>query len=158
VWKGNIGIQNTFEGGRTAISVEAATSVGATGTFYDIAGTWDTSDLQHFDSPSAGALRHLGNNPREFRVNIALALDSAANNEIDLKVVKWDDSASSFIDLDVFARQVNNFVGGRDVAFFTMSTKAELDKNDYIKLQVSNESSTSDITAELGSFFQIEER
>lgn len=158
VWKSNIGIENTFEGGQAGITVEAATTVTLQSTFYDLNGTWTTSDLQHFDSPSNGQLRHLGNNPREFDLNIAVTLASTANNEVDLKVVKWDDSAAGFVDLTIFKRQVNNLVGGRDVAFFTVGTKIELDQNDYIKLQVSNESSTADITAELGSFFQIEER
>ena len=57
-----------------------------------------------------------------------------------------------------FARQVNNLVGGRNVAFFTVSSKLELDQNDYVKLQVSNETSTANVTAELDSFFQVEER
>ena len=158
VWKGNIGIQNTFEGGQAGITVEAVTTVSAASTFYDIAGTWSTSDLQHFDSPGNGQLRHLGNNPREYDLNIALVLESAANDELNLKVVKWDDSASGFVDVATFARQVNNLVGGRNVAFFTVSSKLELDQNDYVKLQVSNETSTANVTAELDSFFQVEER
>lgn len=158
VWKDNIGIQNTFEGGQVGVTVEASTTVSATSTFYDLAGTWTTSDLQHFDSPSNGQLRHLGNNPREYDLNIAVALESVANDTLSLKVVKWDDSASGFSDVATFSRQVNNLVGGRDIAFFTIGTKIELDQNDYVKLEVSNESSTGDITAELGSFFQVEER
>jgi len=158
VWKGNVGMQNTFEGGQAVLAAEVATAIGATSTFYDIAGTWATSDLQHFDSPANGQLRHLGSNPREYDINIALVMESTANDELDLKVVKWDDSAAGFVDVSIFKRQVNNLVGGRNVAFFTVSSRIELDQNDFVKLQISNETGTNDATAEIDSFFQVEER
>lgn len=157
-WKDNVGIENTFEGGALEVSTEAATTVAATSTFYDVAGTFTAVDLQHFDSPVQGQLRHLGNTPREYKMNISLNLESFANDEINLKIVKWDDSASAFVDVVIFKRQVNNLVGGRDIAFFVVAVKVELDQNDYVKLQVSNETGTNDITAELGSFYELEER
>lgn len=73
---------------------------------------------------------------------------------------RWDDSASAFIPLDytIRTRQVNNLVGGRDVAFFTMIFGGILDKNDYIQLQVRNNTGANDVTMELDSFFRIQER
>ena len=31
-----------------------------------MAGTWASSDLQHFDSPASNELRHLGEDPKDF--------------------------------------------------------------------------------------------
>lgn len=157
-WHGNVGMPNTFEGGRATVTSETATVVSATSTYYDLAGTWTAEDLQHFDSPSNGQLRHLGNTPRQYRVILNVPLDGPANDEVSIKMVKWDDSASAFVDIITQNRQVNSFVGARDVAFFNIITNVALDANDYIKLQASNETTTGNLTAELDSFFIVEER
>ena len=54
-------------------------------------------------------------------------------------------------------RQVNNIVGGRDVAFFNMYGRVALDQNDYVFLQVRNRTDTANVTVEDGSRFTIEE-
>lgn len=158
-WSANNGMPNTFEGGSIGVTTSAATVVSVQGDFYDInASVWTALDLQHFDSPAGGQLRHLGNTPREYKVIADFTLDSTANNQLDLKVVKWDDSASGFVDILTQSRQVNNLVGGRDVAFFNININVELDQNDYIKLQVANQSATNNITAEVDSYYIVEER
>lgn len=158
-WKDNNGMPNTFEGGSIGVTTDAATVIGSTGVFVDLnAALWTTSDLQHFDNPTGGQLRHLGNAPREYKVVSSLTLESNANNELTVRVLKWDDSASSFITVLDQTRQVNALVGGRDVAFFNIDINTTLDQNDYIKLQVTNNSATNDVTAETDSYLVIEER
>lgn len=155
---GNIGLPNTFVGGMLNITTEVATTIGSSSTFFDLAGTWAASDLQHFDSPSNGQLRHLGTTPREYKLTADLTIESNTNNEIAIRVRKWDDSAASFIDVFTQTRQVNALVGTRDVAFFTLRIGLTLDQNDYIFLQVANNSAANDATVETDSFYTIEER
>ena len=158
-WKENNGMPNTFEGGSIGVTTELATTIAGVGSFVDLnAALWTTSDLQHFDNPADGQLRHLGNAPREFKAKSSLTLDSSSNNVITVRVLKWDDSASSFSTVLDQTRQVNALVGGRDVAFFNIDINTTLDQNDYIKLQVANQSATNDITAETDSYLVIEER
>tara|TARA_R110000744_G_scaffold246942_1_gene363462 strand:- start:26977 stop:28260 length:1284 start_codon:yes stop_codon:yes gene_type:complete len=157
-WNGNVGMKNTFVGGREDLTAEVLTTISVINTFVDLAGTYTASDLQHFDSPVSGQLRHLGNNPREFKVLADLTIDGTANNVIGVKVVKWDDSAGVFVDSTTQVRQINSLVGGRDVAFFTITTAVALDRDDFVKLQVSNQTGTGNVTAELGSFYLVEER
>ena len=157
-WHSNIGVSNTFEGGTSTVSTETATTVSVVSTFYDLNGTWTASDLQHFDAPSNGQLRHLGNTPREYKLTASLTIEGTANNDLIVKVVKWDDSTSGFVDVTTQRRQVNSLVGGRDVGFYTIITNVVLDANDYTKLQISNETGTANVTAELESFFIVEER
>lgn len=158
-WKDNNGMPNTFEGGYIGVTTELATSIVGVGAFVDLAATlWTTSDLQHFDNPAGGQLRHLGNSPREYKVVASLTLESSANNVATVRVSKWDDSASSFSTVLDQSRQVNALVGGRDVAFFNIDINTTLDENDYIKLQVANQTATNDITAEVDSYLSIEER
>ena len=157
-WSDNVGLNNTFEGGEARITTEIVTTVSATNTYYDIAGTWTTSDLQHFDSPSNGQLRHLGNSPREYRVVASLVIDGVTADDIRIRVRKWDNSASAFVEEFSQIREVNALVGGRDVAFFTLLGNIVMDQNDYIVLQARNETTTGNITAEIDSFFRVEER
>lgn len=158
-WSDNTGLPNTFEGGSIGVTTETATTITVDGQFEDLNATlWTTSDLQHFDNPAGNQLRHLGSSPREYKVIASFSLDSTANNVITLRVTKWDDSASSFSTVLDQSRQVNNFVGGRDVAFFNININTELDQNDYIKLEVANIGATNDITAEVDSYYALEER
>lgn len=115
-------------------------------------------DLQHFDNPSGNQIRQLGNTPREYKVIASFTIDSNANDVITLRIRKWDNSSSTFITVLDQNRQVNSLVGGRDVAFFNININTELDKNDYIELQVANQSSTSNVTAEADSYYIVEER
>lgn len=85
-------------------------------------------------------------------------MDCTANNEIDLKIVIYRGLTASFEDGKTYRKVVNNFAGGRDVAYFDLLDSITLNKNDYVKLQVANVNATNDITAELGSFFNVQSR
>ena len=159
-WKRNNGLPNTFVGGITSITSEELTVISASSTYYDLEGIFTGTGLEHFSASADGKLTHLGNSPREFQVTSNLVLESAQNNQLTVRFRKWDNSASAFVDLDYTeqTRQVNNLSGTRDVAYFTILVGATLDKDDYLQLQVKNNSGNSDVTAELSSFFRIQER
>lgn len=152
------GISNTFEGGQLTIISESATVILVQGDFYTINGTWGASDLQHFDNPSNGQLRHLGNNPREYQVNADLVIDGPPNQEIEVRLRRFDSSSSTTTTIFNQRRQVNSLVGGRDVAFFNIHTKADLDINDFVYLEIANNSGTENLTVELDSYFDLEKR
>lgn len=157
-WKNNQGLPNTFIGGSLTVTTEVVSTITTSGVFVDLLGAYTSSDLQHFDEPANGQLRHLGESPREYKVIVDMLLDSTSNNEVDLKVVVWDDSASVFVDYKTVRRVINNLQGGRDVGFFNFIDNIILDQNDYVKLMVANIGATNNITAELSSEFILEER
>ena len=161
-WTDNTGLDNTFEGGETAVSVSATTTITTSAVFVDLAGTFTASGLQHFDSPAAGQLRHLGDSPINYSVAGQLILECDANNVVATKVVVWRDASSTFEDGKTSTRVVNNLQGTRNVAYLVVLDKITLNKNDYVKLQVANVStaptSTTDIEAEVDSFFTVEKR
>jgi hypothetical protein len=74
----------------------------------------------------------------------------------------WRDASSTFEDGKTSTRVVNNLQGSRNVAYLVVLDKITLNKNDYVKLQVANVStaptSTTDIEAEVDSFFTVEKR
>ena len=154
-WKDNNGIQNTFVGGELVVTTEATTPITTAGIFVDVAGTFASSDLQHFDSPSQGQLRHLGTTPREFVVQGEFVIQSTANDEVDIKIVIYRAATTTFEDSKTIRRVINNLQGGRDIAYFSFYANIALNKNDYVKLQVANATATNDITVELNSSYLV---
>jgi len=159
-WKDNNGILNTYVGGTTSVTSEELTNVAAGSTYYTIEGVFTGNGEQHFTASADGKLTHLGVNPIEYEVTASLVLESTQNNDLTVRFRKWDDSASAFINLDYTeqTRQVNNLQGGRDVAVFVMSSGLTLSENDYVQLQVKNNSGNNNVTMESGSFFRLQER
>lgn len=157
-WNGNTGLNNTFEGGETSVSSEVTTTISSIGAFVDLSGVFTPSDLQHFDSPAAGQLRHLGTSPIDFSVVGQFVIDSTSGNVVTLKVVVYRSATASFEDGKTQSRVINNLQGGRDVAYFVLSDKVTLNQNDYIKLQVANATTTNNVVAELDSYLSVQGR
>ncbi len=157
-WSNNIGMKNTFEGGRLTVSSENQTNISSGSTYVNLNAIWDATNLEHFDSPSSGQLRHLGDSPREYECIINFVIESQANNELGIRLRKFKSSSSTFQDFPERRRQVNNFVGGRDVAIFNFQFNVALDKNDYVFFQVRNNSGSQNVVLELNSDWLLKER
>lgn len=157
-WTDNAGIPNTHEGGRLTVTSEVVTTIVTQGVFVALDGVWTGSILEHFDEPSNGQLRHLGNNPREYEVTAQFSIDGPQNAEVEIRLRKFDSSTSTTSTVQSQTRQVNNLIGARDVAFFNDSAVTELDQNDYLFYEVANNSGTQDLTCEVDSFFLAKAR
>ena len=155
-WDANIGIPNTFVGGEINTTAEVTTTITAVDTITDLNGTFATANLQHFDSPASGQLRHIGINPREYVVNFDFLIEGGQNDELKLHLYKYDGATSASVYSTT--RGVNNFVGGRDVAFFTNQTSVTLDQNDYVYWRIENVTDGSNLTLELDSSWSVKER
>ena len=153
-WKGNNGLPNTFVGGISTISTEIETVLSG-GNPSPILGTFTNTDLQHFDSPANGQLRHLGVNPREYTVNFDFILDGGPDDEYRIELVLNDGSDTVIYQQ---TRVINNLQGGRDVAYFTGMANAILNQNEYLFWQVTNITDNTNCTLELDSSFSVEER
>ena len=153
-WKGNNGIPNTFVGGIATVTTEVLTTLSLNNST-PLLGTITTSDLQHFDSPANGQLRHLGNNPREFTVNFDFVLDGGANDDYKIELVKNDGSDTVIYQQ---TRVVNNLSGGRDVAYFTGLANVILNGSEYVFWNITNLTDGTNCTLELDSSWSVEER
>ena len=159
-WDDNVGIPNTFEGGRLSISGTSATALSGQpiGTYLDLAGTYTADNLEHFDSPASGQIRHIGDTPRQYKFYLNIDVAGTAADVITVKVVKYDSSATSFSDIASQTREINNFTGSSDKAFFAFQDFPTLDENDYLKIQVKNDTAARDVTAQVGSYLIVEAR
>ena len=140
------------------ITTEVPTTIATPNVFVDLLGTYSVHNLTHFDNPANGQLRHLGDSPREFRIFISSILECTANDEVELKIVVWDNSESVFVDFKSVRRVINNLQGGRNVAFVNVIDGIILDQNDYVKIQVANINAINPITVEVDSEFVVEAR
>lgn len=154
----NIGLMNTFVGARINITSEAVTTISTIDTYVPIAGTWSVvpAKMQHFDSPSSGVVKHLGGSPIEFRIICDLIIDGKANDVLHVKIVLYDSKSMSYSDSDIYTRQINNFSGGRDVAFFNIVSDIHLAQNDTVHLEISNSSGTDNVTCDLNSYLIVD--
>jgi len=157
-WSNNVGMKNTFEGGRLKVSSENLTVISAGSTWYTLNAVWDENRLEHFDSSGTGQLRHLGNSPREYRCVVNFVIESTRNNVLGIRIRKWNNSGSFFENFPEARRQVNNLSGSRDVAVFNFIFNVNLDQNDYVYFQVRNNNGNNNCTLELDSDWFLEER
>lgn len=158
LWRNNVGLANTYIGGRLELDTEITTDIIEQGTYYLIAGVWSSSELVHFDSPVNGQLRHLAEDPKNFSVFADFTVNGTANDVIEIDLIKWDESLGQEVEVRHQIRQINNLVGSRDVAFFPFWTNVTLDKNDKIYFKIKNLESASDVALEVGSYLFINER
>jgi len=156
-WDNNIGIGNTFVGGILDCTAESTTNIVTAGDAVDLAGTFTASDLQHFDSPANGRLRHTGINPKEFVINFDLVIDGTQNAEVEIFLIKIDSLAAVTVEF-AQTRVINNLQGGRDVAYFTGQNTVRLNQNDLVFWQVANVNGTGDVTLEQSSTWAVRER
>lgn len=156
-WDNNIGIPNTFVGGNIVNTAESATTITTQNVAVDLNGTFTASDLQHFDSPANGRLRHTGINPREYTVSFDFILEGIQNGEYELFLIKIDTSANVSVEYRQI-RVINNLQGGRDVAYYNGQTSVILNQNDFVFWQVANITGTQNCTLEADSSWSVKER
>jgi hypothetical protein len=155
-WRDNNGIKNTFIGGVNVLAIEAETVISAINTPAEFNGTWVPYDLVHFDSPAPGHLRHIGNDPIEFRIPFDFVIEGANSDSYEIRLIKDDGNTETLVFSQT--RVINNLQGGRDVAYYDAITYVELNQGDSIFWQVVNLSSSANCTLEDSSQYNVEAR
>tara|TARA_R110000851_G_scaffold268235_2_gene420932 strand:+ start:3905 stop:5278 length:1374 start_codon:yes stop_codon:yes gene_type:complete len=155
-WADNNGLSNTFVGGALELTTEVLTTVTLQNTAYVLNGTFAASDLQHFDSPSNGQLRHLGNTPKDYIVNYSFVLEGVSLAQYEISLIK--DSGGVETVINTQTREVANLAGARDVAYFNSNFRVTLIQNDFVFWKVTNKTGTGDCTLEIDSDWSVEKR
>jgi hypothetical protein len=154
----NSGIKNTFIGGTLNNTAEVQTVIVTQGDAVDLGATFAATDLQHFDSPANGQLRHLGINPTDFIVNWDFVIDGKDNDNYEIFLIKIPAVGGIPEVLHTQTRTVNNFQGGRDVGIWSGQVPIELRQNDIILWQIANLLDDDNCTMEIDSTWGVTER
>ena len=158
LWRNNVGVASTYPGGQLEITTAATTVISTASTKFDLAGTWTASELQHFSQSANNRLEHDGEAIRNFTLNFNATVSGSSGDSITIHFEKWDDSGSTFVTIGSQTREILNLQGSNDLAFFSKSVFVDLTINDYIKIQVSNNSGARNVTAQVGGILLITER
>jgi hypothetical protein len=162
LWSDNAGLPVTTKYIKANITTETATTISAsTGvspfvqTYYPLAGTFTVETNSHLDMPSNGEFRlQSGNGTYQMAGDVVI--DGPTSDEVNLRVTKSTDGGSTWpTQITVVRREINAFVGSRDVAFFPISFIATLQEDDRLRIEISNESTVGNLTAELDSYFIV---
>lgn len=157
-WDGNIGLSNTFVGAAINNTSEVETTIVTQGTAVDINGTFAASDLQHFDSPANGKLRHNGINPREYNVNWDFVIEGKSNDNYEIFLIRLNAVGGGADVLYAQTRVVNSLQGGRDVGYWSGQTNIIMNQNDVVFWQIANLLDDDNCTLEVDSSWSVKER
>ena len=155
-WRSNVGLRNTFVGAEVILSSEVVTVITTQNVAVPLLGTFTAADLQHFDSPSNGEVRHLGVAPVEYSVSWDFVLDGQQNSEYRLDLIKVSSGVETAVHSQI--RNINNLQGGRDVAYFSGTHHENLEQNESTFWKVANLSGTQNCTLELDSTWDVDAR
>jgi hypothetical protein len=155
-WDNNQGLRNTFIGGLKDLTTEVETTLVAINTSTVIAGTFTDSDLQHFDSNFNYSFRHLGTDPREFRITMNFVLKGLQDNQYQIHLKK--NSGGSVTTEYSQIRTIDRLAGSRDVTYYTGTFGISMAQNDFLYWEVQNITSSANCTLEVDSQWDVEER
>ena len=155
-WKENNGVLNTFVGGVVSVTSEIETVIVTQSVSVDIAGLFAETDLQHFDSPADGVLRHIGTTPLEFDAVFNFVLVGRQGDTYKVELVVNDGIGDSVIYSQ--SRQIANTAGARDVAYFGGNIGIGMSENYTVRWKVANVSSAQNCTLEIDSVSRVSER
>ena len=155
IWLDNDGITNTHIGGAMTLSTQNATVINTTSTFERILGTFTLTNAEHFSMDINGEIKHEGSFPNEFWCFMNGSIEGPANAVLTVRLMRYQTSTTNHLEIIRQQRVVNNNLGSRDVAFFNILGTTKLWQGDYVYVEVSNETNTSDVTLELDSFLNV---
>lgn len=129
--------------GTIYVTSDAATTPDNTSDYKDIAGTFTLeAHAYNWDMNTNGQLRYTGAADRIVTVAANMSMLSASNNQVvHFRVAKNGTSIAS--------SEIQRKIGtGSDIGAASCHTDVEMSTNDYITLQVRNETSTGTVTVE----------
>lgn len=158
IFVGNSGIQNTNIGGKWRITSTTNTPL-TENVATKIQGVTTYKNLQHFsDGGGNNTLTYISSQRKEFRVRIETTVDGGANDEIEIFLRHWDNSAGAYVEIDSRVRQISNVLGGLDVGYFNFEDTVTLEQNDRVEAWIRNNDDGTDAVALLDTTLTVEAR
>jgi hypothetical protein len=148
---------NTYVGAIWEVTTEAQTVVSVAATDYKVAGTTTYAEEYWFSNTTDNAFVYDSSRSIKVEINGAVSITGTNGHEIQLKIRKWDDSASGYVDIQtVPAREMSSTGAAASVAILAYTT---LDSpSDRIELWGQNIASTGNFIVKDYSVFSITER
>lgn len=155
-WSNNTGLPNTRRYIKGVCTSEVLTTISAIDTYTPLLGTITVSSESHFDEPANGEFRLL-TGTADVNVIGDITIDGTSGDTIDLRVTKSTDDGATFpTEINHVRRVINNLAGADDVAFFSINFIATMNKNDRIRIEVENKTSSDNVTQVADSYIIVQ--
>ena len=155
-WRDNNGLSNTYVGTRWQVTTETATTVGAANTYYKLAGTTTYEDEQWFSNTTDNAPVYDSTNEIECVINGTMSISSGNNNQIQVEIRQWDDSAAGYVVIHEHGPITMSGAGaGENIALLGF---ASLAISDRIEVWAQNLTGATNITMLEGTLVSVSER
>lgn len=148
--------RNTYVGAQWYITTEVATSI-TQNVLTKLAGTTTYLDEQWFRNTTDNAFIFDSSLATEVEIKGVLSVTGGNNNQIDVVIRHWDNSASSYTDIFTTSVTANGGAGNRAEGV-SLLAYAIAEEDDRFEIWVMNTSSNNDITGILGGLVTIKER
>lgn len=151
-----VGFRNTYVGGQWSLTTETETTIVASNTPVKLSGTTTYVDLDHFTGDNNNEFSYIGTQEIEVEIKGTVSVSGGNNDQINLIIRRWDDSASAYVDVSESGVVTMNAAGrGEGISLLGYTT---MNTNDRIELWAENQTNTSNMTLKLGGLFGVSER
>lgn len=151
-----VGTPNTYVGGKWSFTAGATTNILAVNTPEKMAGTTTYDDMQWFSNTTDNAFVYDGAGEIDVLFEVIVPASGGTGDEINVILRKWDDSASSYVDLADSGPITTSLFGGQ--ASISAKDTTMLSKNDRLEVWIENQSDASDIDTAVGGIAIVSER
>lgn len=149
-------IRNTRPGYDMEFTTQATTALAAN-TPAKAAGTTTTTNNTWFTQTGNNEVTYDSSLTKDFRAKVDVVIDGGANDQINVIVRRYDDSAASYEDIKTKSRNITNVIGAVDVAIFSFTAIIDdLSQNDRIEIWIENADDGTDADVVLGSEVFVE--
>lgn len=115
-------------------------------------GATTTTNNTWFTQTADNEITYNSNLVSDLNIFAPIVVDGGGNDELRVHIRRWDESESAYETVITQVRQVNNLVGGLDVANFIIVGRVDdMSMDDRLDLQVENASDGTDVSVTIGS-------
>ena len=154
--KGSKG-KNTYIGAEWSCTTETVTPL-TISTIAKLLGTTTYTNEVYFSHTTDNAFVSSTSLNQQVDIQGSIYLLGGPNDVVDLYVRKWDNSATTYVNLQTIRRTIVSSPTGADTAEYSFFLSTDLDENDRIELWVINTSDSDDVTMINTSKIKINER
>lgn len=149
------GIKNTRVGAGWYVDAPEVVTPLTLSTPAKLLGTTTYNSQIHFSNTTDNAFVYDSSVNDDFFVQGFVTLEGSPERSVTIEVRKWDDSASTYVVVETFTRTIINVVGNTDVGSFSIGVPVELDQNDRIEIWAINNTDSTDVTLQEGSWLRV---
>lgn len=154
-----VGLDNTYPGASIEPNANSLVTVSAANTLYQITNAVTLSEEYWCSVANTNGIQLDSTQTVEVIASGTMSFSGSSNREMVVQLRKWDDSASSYVNIGPeYSTTLNGGSAGTRAENISFSATTSMDQNDRIEVWIKNITDTTDITVLSGGQFRVFER